>query len=87
MVKDLFLGFIGFARRPVIHFHTLCMKAAKALVRLHRCAGLTESSFLADEVSINSFLASGDFCHLLIITIPIVSSNRSEYLLMRYIQY
>ena len=36
-----------------IYIHTLCLRAAKALARLRKCAGSSEHSLPTDAISIN----------------------------------
>ena len=42
---------VWFLVGPFIHFHALCVRTAKALVRLHECAGSPEPSLIACVIS------------------------------------
>ena len=42
---------IWFLLVPFVYFHTSCVRTAKALVRLRRCAGLPEPSVVAYVIS------------------------------------
>ena len=42
---------VGFLIGPFVYFHVLCVRTAKALVRLRGCAGSPEPSLIAYEIS------------------------------------
>ena len=53
------------------HFHNLCMREAKALVRLRVCAVSSEPTLLADAISFNISCA----CQYLLVLISSVAED------------
>ena len=53
---------VWFLGGPFVYFHTLCVRTAKALARLHECASSPEPSLVAYVITIISWAGSYCFC-------------------------
>ena len=79
---------VWFLFGPCVYFHTLCVRTAKALARLRRCAGSPEPSLVAYVIStIISWAGSNSLFYLRNMHLKVEHELRDKHLKVLHVGY